>query len=151
MTYIITADRDKGKTTYLENLVKQQPEYFGGILSLAGPNKDSYFAYNIESKEKRLLMSKEEGLGAGPVIKKFHCKQENFDWAKGAIEASQKPAIIIDEIGRLELRDEGFASVLRLKLKSSQELYLAVRSSFVEEVIEHFGIKEYRVIEVGCK
>ncbi len=151
MIYFITADRDKGKTTYLQNLIKQQPEHFGGILSIAGPNKESYYAFNVETKETRLLMSCEGN--SGITIGKFHCQQETFDWAKAVIENSQKPAIVIDEVGRLELRDEGFAPALKATLKilqnSDKDLYLAVRQQFIKEVLQHFEIREYRVIEVA--
>lgn len=143
MVYFVTAERDKGKTSYLEQLVAQQTEEFGGILALAGPNKNSYYAKDVESGQKQLLME----VSSQPTIGKYRCYQEAFDWAKNVINTTKKNKIVIDEVGRLELRDQGLATVLK-NLDNNKDYYIAVRKQFVEAVITHFNIDKYEIIEV---
>lgn len=138
MIYFVTAERNSGKTTYLEKLVLKNPKAFGGILSIAGPNKDSYYAKDVETGQMHLLME----VSNDPTIGKYHCHQDVFEWAKEIIKTSEKKKIIIDEVGRLELQDQGFASVLR-GLDSSKDYYIAVRTQFVDDVIKHFNIAKY--------
>ncbi len=156
MIYFVTADRDKGKTTYLEKLVKQEPEAFGGILAIAGEGKNSYYARNVANNQTQLLMwqkndqQNEQQNGSEPqgvYIGKFLCDQKVFDWANEVLRSTQKPKVVIDEVGRLELRDEGFAPTLRA-LDNKKTYYLAVRKQFLQEVISHFGFENYQVIEV---
>ncbi|RYY90981.1 MAG: hypothetical protein EOO15_00085 [Chitinophagaceae bacterium] len=58
--------------------------------------------------------------------------------------------LIIDEIGRLELRGEGFADILRNILEepgwAPQNLLLVVRDSLLADVIRTFELQRARVI-----
>ncbi|MBK9151541.1 MAG: hypothetical protein IPM26_11285 [Saprospiraceae bacterium] len=55
------------------------------------------------------------------------------------------PIIVVDEVGKLEMRDEGFHPlVLELLnvLKPEQMLFLVVRDYLLEEVIEKYSLQD---------
>lgn len=59
------------------------------------------------------------------------------------MELINNPAIqtiIIDEIGPLELQNQGFAGCLRSALASGKDLLLCIRSECLTDVFEKFGI-----------
>ncbi|MFM8454303.1 MAG: nucleoside-triphosphatase, partial [Gammaproteobacteria bacterium] len=55
--------------------------------------------------------------------------------------------LLIDEIGPLELRGEGFSEVLKLLLSepAGPDILLVVRSELVQEVQAYFGLANARV------
>jgi nucleoside-triphosphatase len=66
--------------------------------------------------------------------------------------AAGHPWIVIDEIGPLELRGEGFDGTLRGLLDQrppEQRLLLVVRSEEVAAVVTHYGLEGCRVISCG--
>lgn len=142
----MSAPRDKGKTSYLEGLFLNG-DGFGGILALSSDDKADYYALDLESGVKRLLMSSRKELD-GPRIGRYSCCQETFDWASHCLADSKCNHVVLDEVGRLELGAEGYAKALRGLLSSGKDLYIAVRNDFVEEVVSEFGIKDYELIEL---
>lgn len=146
MVHIVSAPRDKGKTSYLEG-ISLNDDGFGGILALSSGDKADYYALDLESGVKRLLMSSRKEL-VGPRIGRYRCCQETFDWASSCLADSKCNRIVLDEVGRLELGGEGYAKALRGLLSSGKDLYIAVRNDFVEEVVFEFGIKDYELIEL---
>lgn len=152
MVYIVSAPQGKGKTSYLSRLVESNEfhESFGGILALSSPEKHEYYAKNIETGEIRLLMSDSSSL-QGPSIGRFSCRQETFDWASKYLLESKMKCMVIDEVGRLELKGMGYAKALRVLLGMQKDLYIAVRSRFVDDAIKEFGIKNYELIEASLR
>lgn len=59
--------------------------------------------------------------------------------------------MVIDEVGRLELKGMGYAKALRALLGMQKELYIAVRDKFVDDVVEEFGIINYELIEASTQ
>lgn len=152
MVYIVSAPQGKGKTSYLSRLIESNEfhESFGGILALSSPEKHEYYAKNIETGETRLLMSDRSSL-QGPTIGCFSCRQETFDWASKCLLESKMKCMVIDEVGRLELQGHGYANALRTLLEMQKDLYIAVRSRFVDDVVEEFGIKNYELVEASLR
>jgi len=144
--YIVVAGQNKGKTTYLKHLVNESKTSFGGILALSNDTKNSYYAYDVESGESRLLMSCD--VASSIKIGKFGCIQDTFDWASDTALRSTKPCIVLDEVGRLELRGEGYANLLQKLLASDKTLYIAVRTDFAIDVIKTFNINDYKLINL---
>lgn len=148
----MSAPQGKGKTSYLSRLVESNEfhESFGGILALSSPEKHEYYAKNIETGETRLLMSDSSSL-QGPSIGRFSCIQETFDWASKCLLESKMKCMVIDEVGRLELQGHGYAKALRALLGMQKDLYIAVRSRFIDDAIKEFGIKNYELVEASLR
>jgi nucleoside-triphosphatase len=145
----ITGPLDSGKTRKARELLgeyRSRGLKVGGILSLpeySGDRKTGYFALDIDSGKSELLLS-ESFSGPGFSRNRFRFSRAGFDFASSALSRAAfegADAIIIDEIGRIELEGEGFASVLRSLLASYEgELILVVRDAFLEEIRRAFGL-----------
>jgi len=55
---------------------------------------------------------------------------------------------VIDEIGPLELNNEGWAKQLKLLLNTDKEIFITVRTALVQRVISFFDLKNFMVINI---
>ena len=64
--------------------------------------------------------------------------------------ADQPVDVFVDEIGPLELGGGGLAAGLRAVLASRvvQEVYVVIRRDCVKAVCDHFGIGEYKLVDL---
>lgn len=142
---IITGERDAGKTTRLLEMVSacSCPQGFACV-----KYQDGYLLRNLSSGEERLFMS------SSPVftgrIGRWFYDEDLFRKANSILEKIDKGTVFIDEIGRLELSGGGFAPSLEVLLHKEAELTITVRRSFLQQVMEAFGISEAEIIEVGA-
>ena len=156
MSIVIFSGRvHTGKTTRLIQWSSQQKNVAGLVMpDIEGCRKIMdiktnviYEAQCIEpEKTKEILIQ----------IGKFYFYKSAFDRANKLLTDAfkQKPSwLIIDEIGKLELQEQGFYPSVKkiiVDFQSSSEnnkLLLVVRDSMVEEVVSFFKIIEYTVIE----
>lgn len=77
-------------------------------------------------------------------VGRFQFRRAAFDWAVQRIEAALEQgaeAIVIDEVGPLEMRGDGFAGLLDHMARDypAVERVLLVRTSLVDEVAARFG------------
>lgn len=82
-------------------------------------------------------------------IGRFVFRQHGFDKAGEVIrnEIHQEGWLVVDEIGPLELRGEGFCEVLKEVLETREgNVLLVVREGLVEKVKEEFKINNAIVI-----
>lgn len=88
-------------------------------------------------------------------IGKFHFYTDSFKKANSILihALSQNPGwLLIDEVGKLELKGEGFYQSVAVALKiytdkdKTVNLLITVRDSLLKEVISCFSIKNYKII-----
>jgi nucleoside-triphosphatase THEP1 len=76
------------------------------------------------------------------AVGRFLFRQAAFDWAVQRIEQSLGPAssVVIDEVGPLEMRGEGFASLLDRLARDHPTIQqvLLVRTSLADAVVDRF-------------
>lgn len=139
---IFTGPVQSGKTTSLLQWSEGRDDVFG-ILT---PVVDGKRVFMDAKSRQQFQMELEYGEGDSSImIGRFIFSKQAFNRAVHVLhDAIGKPGwLIIDEIGPLELRDEGFAEALRHLLKSKregQQILLVVREGLVEKVREWFGI-----------
>lgn len=144
---LVTADRDRGKTTALWNLYKQflieKNNQIGGFISVLNKNDDKS---RIVIKD---LKSGEELLLASSIEEDWKGQEENcfkmgmhytffqdvfdrcFDSYRNVLNCSH---IFIDEAGALELKDKGFSQAIEyLRKNFDGTLVIAVRELFLED------------------
>ena len=56
--------------------------------------------------------------------------------------------VFLDEIGPLELEEKGFSPLLTGLLGRATTLYLTIRESCLSQVINHFHIKAYDILNL---
>lgn len=154
--YIITGGKHAGKTTYLQKRIvelRSSGKTVAGIVSrgdfLKG-KRHNFYTVNIDNQEEKLLMSADEIIDSNK-IGKFYFSEKTFVWGQVIIEKailSTTEILVLDEIGRLELEDKGWANILSQMLKSDKELYLVFRKEYVLELINKFSIADYQIVNI---
>jgi len=135
--YILTGPVHSGKTTAVMNWVKNRTDVYG-ILSPLVNEKRGFL--DILGKEQ-FAMEAEDDESALLIVGRFKFSKKNFDRAIGIIRDAihKKGWLIIDEIGPLELRGEGFHDVLQeILVQRDDKLLLVVRQELIEKVKEYF-------------
>lgn len=145
--YIFSGKIGSGKTTLLERWTEKNSN-IGGFLSVKIQGKRHF--KNLDSGEIRLMETENEGLEIG----NFKFDTSVFTWAEQEIHRqyhTRKNAIIIDEIGPLEVRKEKGFHELLLKLFSEHssekpDLIIVVRDFLVQEFLEKYDLKNVKIL-----
>lgn len=146
MIYLLVGDIQSGKSTALLNWVKQKPCVYG-ILSPVDDRKKRFF-YDIETKAK-FAMEALPGEKNVISVGRYHFYTSSFDQANAIIKRNlkdyQSGYIVIDELGKLELKNQGLhASAIQLieKTKQNRRLHavLVVRESLIEAIKKHYDL-----------
>lgn len=144
---ILTGPVQTGKTTSLLQWADQRNDV-AGVLSPVVEGKRMFVDLH-----NRHLFPMEVVAGAGDELPvgKFLFSREAFAKAENLIRRhwGKTGWLVIDEIGPLELRGEGFHGLLSEILKmerENQRLLLVVREGMVDEVVRFFKLSEAVVI-----
>lgn len=151
MIYVFSGPIGSGKTTRLEKWIKGREDVSGILMPVLDGIR---FIYSISSKKLFPIdADKNEDPEKIVNIGKYFFSKELFDWGNEEIIKSAETGeeiLIIDEIGPLELRGEGFAPALRKVLdifsQKGKILVIVIRKGLVEEVTGHFRISEYTLL-----
>lgn len=155
MIYIITGPVQSGKTTAALDSIKGK-NYIGGFLS---PDKSSlrkiYFPREKEFINFQVQLDQVSKFNDNNLLEigKFHFLKDAFAEATKRTlsqqEAQDISCIMVDEIGKLELKEEGFHKLI-IKLLSldwtQKNLILFVRDYLLDEVIEFYQIQNVEIL-----
>jgi len=144
MISILTAPIQSGKTTSLINWSAQRNDVHGILTPVVGAKR---VFMNAQTKEQFPMEAtgKEETL----VVGRFVFSKAGFEKAIQIIrDAINKEGwLVIDEIGPLELKGEGFCDVLKEVLSVKREkILLVVREGITEKVKEYFNIHDIEIL-----
>ena len=139
--YIVTAPIQSGKTTSLINWAAGRQDV-QGVLT---PVVDGKRFFMNAATGVTFAMEAAEGDQDLLKVGRFVFSKEGFDKAIQLIRDAKQSAgwLIIDEIGPMELRGEGFHDVLKEVLATPMEgrkIIIVIRKGLWEDVIKHFGI-----------
>ena len=152
MIYILTGAIRSGKTTALLDWSKNKNDV-DGLLCPDDANGKRYF---LKLKNKTTFKLEAEAEAEAIVaIGNFKFLQSAFNEANDylILEASktERQYLIIDEIGKLELKNEGLhvstqALISQFRSKDNTHLILVVRDYLLDAVLEHYGITECSIL-----
>jgi len=130
MVIIVTGAIGIGKTTVCRKLIeiaRNRGYTCGGILTYKAVNKDIIIE-DIQSGEKETLASINNAYH-GPHTAKYSFNPKGIDFGIQAVDKGTSAAIlVVDEIGHLELRGEGFVRVIELiKADKIKDCILVIR------------------------
>lgn len=139
--HLVTGPTHSGKTGRLLAWARTRTDVVG-IAAPDGPNGRRML--DLRSGESVEMEKPEEGepsVSVGP----YRFRRAAFDWAgERLIAAAADPTarfLVIDEVGPLELRGDGLATVLREVVASSRpELVLLVREGLTTQVETCFSL-----------
>jgi nucleoside-triphosphatase THEP1 len=141
--YILSAPIHSGKTTSLVKWSDQRTDVFG-ILT---PDVNGKRIFMNAHNRQLFLMEAKEGETETLSVGQFTFSKTNFEKASQIIREGidKKGWLVIDEIGPIELRGEGFSDVLKEVLEKRQHNTLLVireKDNMVEKVKTHFGLTD---------
>lgn len=152
MIYILTGAIRSGKTTALLHWSKNRNDV-DGLLCPDDANGKRYF---LKLKNKTIFkLEAEAETEAIVAIGNFKFLRSAFNEANDylILEASktERQYLIIDEIGKLELKNEGLhvstkALISQFRSKNNTHLILVVRDYLLDAVLEHYGITECSIL-----
>ncbi len=136
----ITGPVHTGKTTRLAARIAENPSHYCGLLAPVNENGKRYLK-DIVSGERRMLDCAPDSKDAVAVGPYFFCETV-FAWGRTLLlqhhEKYPNRTLVIDEIGKLELRGEGLAKacwdIIELRESIALSTLLIVRDSLVDEV-----------------
>ena len=143
--YVLTAPIQSGKTTALVNWSEKREDVFG-ILT---PVVDGKRMFMNANNRQLFLMEAKEGEIETLAVGKFVFSKINFERAIQIIRdgIDKDGWLVIDEIGPMELRGEGFCEILKEVLAVRKErIVLVVRKGLAQNVIDYFNIQKAEII-----
>ena len=153
MIYILSGDIRTGKTTALSNWIEARDDV-NGILCPDGVDGKRYFL-NIKTNDtfplEANLQNESELITIGPFqFLKSAFKKANTYLISLASEMNSQ-YIIIDELGKLELKNQGLhqaaeSLIPEFTFKDDQHLILVVRISLLDEIIKHYNMSHYSIL-----
>ena len=153
MIYILTGAIRTGKTTALLDWSKNRGDV-DGLLCPDNEDGKRYFL-KVKSKEEfefEVEAETEEIIQIGSFkFLKSAFKKAN-DYLISIASEARSQYIIMDEIGKLELKNEGLhlsaeKLISKYMLNEKQHLILVVRDYLVEDILKYFTISEYSVLK----
>ncbi len=155
--FIVTGERNKGKSSYLSRLYIFLKDYklkIGGFISPGklseSGNKD--FVLQLLNEKSIMHLASREYHRAYEQFGAFFFNQEAIKKGDSIIESELKKkydVFILDEIGPMELSGKVWHDTLRRILAMHTGiLIISVRKEMLKKVIEYFGLKEATVIEI---
>ncbi|MCZ2100632.1 MAG: nucleoside-triphosphatase [Chitinophagales bacterium] len=152
---ILTGSVQSGKTTWLTGWTKGRTDVSGFIC----PDIDNTrFLYLLDED---ILMSLQTDAGAKAdtiQVGRFYFLKETFDfihaWMR-KFEGLDKNYVVIDEIGKLELKGLGLEPELSIFLnlwqnsKKNQVLILVIRDSLLDSVIDKYQLNPKEIIGIS--
>jgi nucleoside-triphosphatase THEP1 len=154
MIYIITGEINQGKTEKALSIFN----FTGGdgFISRKIFKNNTFYGYEItrlSTNESIPLALKsdsipplwDEILSTGS----FSFSEKALAFAESIIDEimnSDTNPVFVDEIGPLELEGKGFFNIVNELLQTEKDIYLTVRKSCLEDVIELFKLERYEIV-----
>jgi nucleoside-triphosphatase THEP1 len=149
-TTIISGLIRTGKTTLLKEWVDRNPSVCG-VLTPDIKSERTFVHYPDRTRYKMVCKP-----SAPDAIKigKFHFHRGSFVKINELLiqdfDYGKCKWLVIDEIGPLELKNQGLhpslQHIFERERESEKRIILIVRKGLVEEVVAHYSLKDYKVI-----
>ena len=158
MITIVTGAENSGKSSFLESWFDQGKQGLGA-LSVKRYKKGIFYGYNLmQLPEKEIiplncLVNANDQIGPETLINgPFIYYQTSFLWVEERLMPricpGMKEPLWLDEIGKLELQEKGFNTLLRKAIDTHCELRFAVPETLLNDVIDKYKIQEAKIINL---
>ena len=147
MIFILTAPIQSGKTTTLISWSANRNDVHGILTPVIG-GKRVFMDAQTKEQFPMEVTGDEETL----VVGRFVFSKAGFDKAIQIIRnaINKEGWLVIDEIGPLELKGEGFCDILKEVLfQRNDKLLLVVREGLVQQVKKYFSISTATVTGIN--
>ncbi|EKQ52837.1 MULTISPECIES: nucleoside-triphosphatase [unclassified Clostridium] len=155
MISIITGSVNSGKTSMLIDIFRKLGKGDGFF------NRKIYIDAHYVGQEVVRMQNGESKMWSTRIYQndnwnevfkyeKYSFSRNGLEFAESIIESiinSSINPIYIDEIGPLELQGMGFDKLFKKCLGTKKEIYVVIRNTCVNSVIERYNIKMHKIIE----
>ncbi|MFP4025641.1 MAG: nucleoside-triphosphatase [Thiohalospira sp.] len=158
--FIITGSIGQGKTTFIQKIIQNLDSKgiaVGGIYSprvMQGNTTVGYDIIDINTNEREVFL-RQNFAGKNTKIGRFNINLQGLQKGVKALKKTTNTntkIVVIDEVGRLELENNGWAKNIEELIHNSQNhILLVIRDRFVEKVIEKWEIENYHVFDISEK
>ncbi len=148
MIYILTGKVGSGKSSALKKWLEGRND-IGGFLSpdiegkryLQNIQTDQFIPFQTNLIEDRVTIE----------VGRFRFLKEAFsiasDWVLAQLSEENVNGILIDEVGKLEMKGEGFDRLVKsLLLQTDKDIYMVVRDYLLDDVIKRYKLFEFGII-----
>ncbi len=144
---IITAPKDRGKTTYVKKLIANDNNAIGFI---SEKDEKGYYLVNIVSLIKVPLLSLDAISDTN--FRRWYVNDKAFKSAYEYfthISSIESKSVYLDEVGMMEREGDGFSETLNFLKNKEITLTITVRAEYLDEIISHFSfLKDAEIINV---
>ncbi|MGM0503406.1 MAG: nucleoside-triphosphatase [Bacteroidota bacterium] len=155
--FILTGSIGQGKTTFIQDIVQSFQSKgitVGGIYSprvMQDKTTVGYDIIDINTNEREIFL-RQRSLDNRLKIGRFNINlqglQKGIKTLKSSIDTNTQ-IVIIDEVGKLELDNNGWASGIDELIKNAQNhLLLVIRDRYIEQIIKKWEIKNYQIFDI---
>ncbi len=156
MNVLLTGKPGCGKTTVCGKVVgRLEDKGFrcGGIICPEVKESGGKVGSNVmdvRTKEQAIMARLNCGVGSGGIkVGRYSLRQEGIEFGRNAIEnASGCDVIAVDEIGLVELEDNGLMDAASKALNSGNTTIVIVRSRLKEEFLGRFKGRDFMAFDV---
>ncbi len=153
---IISGKQGEGKTQMCEKLAQEMQrkgDVIGGFIAPGtweNGERHSFQIVDLQTLERFDFASREKQKD-WEYIRPFYFNPLSIKKGEEILRTHSKTSdwLIIDEIGRFEIKDKIWGPVLKELIKEEIDLVISVRDIFVEDVVEHFGIRNHLLLKVN--
>jgi nucleoside-triphosphatase THEP1 len=154
--YLVTGEIGTGKTAWLvklTGLLMEKGVKVGGILALRIMEDGRTTGYDINDIRTGIRTPFLRQMGEATMgVERFSVNETGYRAGLRALEPASNhhsEVIIIDEVGPLELRGQGWHGTISELLKESNStIILAVRKNLIQDVTEGYGLSGVDVLDV---
>ena len=154
--FIISGEQGEGKTTKLEAIVELLISEAVPVKGFTAPGKwadnlrSSFLIKNISTGESKLLCQSSAETGFFK-IGRFCFDLNTIIYGEQLINSARVgELVIIDEVGRFEIKGFVWGPVLKSVLQSNDHpIILTIRNSFIEDVLKYFKISNYFIFSMN--
>ncbi|MCF6238825.1 MAG: hypothetical protein L3J79_08455, partial [Candidatus Marinimicrobia bacterium] len=151
---ILSGEQGVGKTNLIKQLLacpELADQKFSGILTEGTwqeNQRDHYHTFDLETGASALLCERAEPVSkirSGP----FNFREDGIVFGRDVLDqavSAKASVVIIDEIGHLELADQGWAAPLKQLVDLQQPMIWTVRTSLLDQVVAKWPVK-YRLLD----
>jgi len=153
---IISGKKQGGKTTFASKLVeilKENGKRVGGFIApgeFENNRRSSFSLFDLESKKSIPLCSIH--FDSGEKIGPFRFNSDGQDFGNSLLtshKTADKDFVVVDEIGPLEMKGEGWANSINQLILDSRFVFIwVVRKSLVEDVIKKWDIIDLEHVDI---
>lgn len=155
MVGIVTGKINSGKTTRMKALHQTHGgDGFIMVKTMDGQTVKSYHVLRLSTGEQRLLVLREgyndltfkEVTRIGP----YRFDRHTLAWMEATMQDlihSGVSPLYLDEVGKLELKGEGFHSILKAMIASDKACFISMREDLVHPITQAYQLNAYLVKE----